>query len=145
MLLSFNANTPITANHATSGVNLKYIGIAATLIALTGIIHFIDAPGSFDDATYKGVLFILNGIFALVAAYGVYRGKTWGWLVGLAVAGGAFVMYIVSRTLGLPGIGVDDEWFEPLGVMSLIVEFTFVVMALVALNASRAVNPAKNQ
>ena len=42
------------------------------------------------------------------------------------VAAGAFVGYVVSRTIGLPGLGVDDAWFEPLGVLSLVAEALFV-------------------
>ncbi len=37
-------------------------GAGIALILVTGAIHFIDAPGSFGDATYKGVLFLVNGI-----------------------------------------------------------------------------------
>ncbi len=32
------------------------------LIIITGVIHFIDAPDSFGESTYKGILFTLNGI-----------------------------------------------------------------------------------
>ena len=35
-------------------------GAAVALILVTGAIHFIDAPGSFGDATYKGILFVAN-------------------------------------------------------------------------------------
>ena len=41
---------------------LTWLGIA--LIIITGLIHLIEAPESFDDATYKGVLFVLNGLGA---------------------------------------------------------------------------------
>jgi hypothetical protein len=34
----------------------------------------------------------------------------------------------VSRTVGLPGLEVDDEWFEPMGLASLVVEGLFVVL-----------------
>ena len=106
-------------------------GIAIALILVTGLIHLIEAPENLQEAAYKGVLFLLNGGAALIAAVGIYRGqKTWGWGLGVLVAGGALVMYVVSRTVGLPGIGVDDEWLEPIGVLSLIVEGLFVAIAL---------------
>ncbi len=106
------------------------IGLAIALIVVTGLIHFIGAPDNFSESAYKGILFLLNGVAALVAAVGIYRGsKTWGWGLGAAVAGGALVMYIVSRTLGLPGLGVDDDWFEPIGLLSLFVEGAFVAIA----------------
>lgn len=80
----------------------------------------------------KGILFVLNGIGALVAAYGIFRGASWGWLLGLVMAGGAIVGYAVSRTVGMPGLPVDP-WLESLGVLSLIVEGLFVFFAIYTL------------
>ena len=101
-------------------------GAGIALILVTGAIHFIDAPGSFGDATYKGVLFLVNGIAAVVAACGIHRGeRTWGWGLGVLVAGGALVAYVTSRTLGLPGLA-PDVWLEPLGILSLLVEAAFI-------------------
>lgn len=103
-------------------------GAAIALILVTGAIHFIDAPGSFGDATYKGLLFVANGIAAIVAAVGIYRGeRSWGWGLGLLVAGGALVGYVISRTVGLPGLA-PDVWLEPLGILSLVVEVSYVVL-----------------
>jgi len=114
------------------------MGLGIALILATGLIHLIDAPSSFDDATYKGILFVANGIGAVIAALGISRGsKTWGWGLGLVVAGGALVAYIISRTVGLPELEVD-QWLEPLGVASLTVEGLFVaVAAYVLANRSR--------
>lgn len=103
-------------------------GAGIALILVTGAIHFVDAPGSFGDATYKGLLFVANGIAAIVAAVGIYRGgRTWGWALGVMVAGGALVGYVISRTVGLPGLE-PDTWLEPLGVLSLMVEAAFIVL-----------------
>ncbi|HYL54967.1 MAG TPA: hypothetical protein VEU73_05265 [Gemmatimonadales bacterium] len=103
-------------------------GAGIALILVTGAIHFIDAPSSFGDATYKGLLFLANGIAAIVAAVGIYRGeRRWGWGLGALVAGGALVSYVISRTLGLPGLA-SDVWLEPLGILSLMVESAFIVL-----------------
>jgi hypothetical protein len=103
-------------------------GAGVALILVTGAIHFIDAPSSFGDATYKGLLFLANGIAAIVAALGIYRGeRLWGWGLGVLVAGGALVSYVISRTVGLPGLA-PDIWLEPLGILSLMVEAAFLVL-----------------
>jgi len=114
-----------------STISSTIIGAAIALIVVTGLIHLVTAPDDFSEAAYKGAMFVANGIAALIAAAGIYRGsKIWGWGLGLVVAGGAMVMYVVSRTIGLPGLGVDGAWFEPIGVLSLIVEGAYVVLAL---------------
>lgn len=115
---------------------LIWVGII--LIVLTGLIHFVDAPDSFDEATYKGVLFLANGAGALLAAAGIWAGKRWGWTLGLLVAVGALAGYVASRTVGMPGIPAEpDAWFEPLGIASLVAEGLF---SLVALSSLRAAN-----
>jgi hypothetical protein len=110
---------------------VKWLAVLAILC--TGVIHFVEAPDSFGETTYKGVLFVANGIGALVAAVGIVRGQRWGWLLGLVVAAGAFIAYVLSRTVGLPGLPAEPEnWLEPPGVASLICEGLFVVLFLVA-------------
>jgi uncharacterized membrane protein HdeD (DUF308 family) len=106
--------------------SLKIVGVVA--IVVTGLIHLATARDSFGEATYKGLLFVANGVGALVAAVGVYRDRAeWGWLLGALVAGGAFLGYVLSRTVGLPGLPAEpDAWLEPLGVASLVAEAVFL-------------------
>jgi len=106
----------------------SWLGIA--LIVTTGLIHVMNAPNSFQEAAYKGWLFYANGMGALVAAYGIYRGKrSWGWNLGLLIALGSLIGYVASRTVGLPHIPAEpDAWLEPFGVASLIVEGLFVAV-----------------
>lgn len=117
---------------------ISWVGIA--LIIAVGLIHFISAPDSFDEATYKGVLFVANGVGALIAAYGIWNGKRWGWAMGLLVAAGALAGYVMSRTIGMPGIPAEpDAWLEPMGVLSMLTEGLFSALALWGL-ASLAAN-----
>jgi hypothetical protein len=102
------------------------VGAGITLIAVVGLIHLIDAPEDLEEGSYLGFLFLANFLGALVAAAGIYRGYRWGWVIGLLVAGGAFAGYVISRTAGLPGLPAEEEWLEPLGVLSLVVETLFV-------------------
>lgn len=127
----------VTRRSTTSTPWIIWAGI--TLIVMTGIIHFVEAPDNFADAAYKGSLFVLNGMGALIAALGIYRGsRTWGWSLGLLVAGGAFVMYIVSRTVGLPGLEIDDNWLELSGVVSMIVELLYMMLYAYVMTQSPA-------
>lgn len=107
--------------------NLRWLGIV--LIIVTGLIHLAEGPEYLEESTVIGVLFFLNMAGAVVSAIGIYRGsRSWGWGLGLFVAGGAIVAYILSRTTGFLGF-YDDEWLEPLGIISLLVEAAFLVVA----------------
>ena len=110
----------------------KTLWTGVGLILATGLIHLVEVPDSFEEAGYKGVLFILNGLGALVAAFGIYRGqKTLGWTLGMLIAAGSFAGYVASRTVGLPGIPAEPEnWLEPMGVASLVAEGLFVMTFL---------------
>jgi hypothetical protein len=114
---------------------VKWLAIAAILA--TGLIHVVDARDAFGDATYKGLLFIGNGVGALAAAIGIYRDqRALGWLLGLLVAGGAILAYVASRTIGLPGLPPEpDAWLEPIGVASLLCETLFVILFMVTRRA----------
>jgi uncharacterized membrane protein YfcA len=104
---------------------LKWGGVA--LIVVIGLVHLIDAPDSLEESTIKGVLFLANFLGALVAAFGIYRNDNWGWALGVIIAAGAFIGYVLSRTVGIFGLP-PDEWLEPLGVLSLVVEALFVLL-----------------
>ena len=89
-------------------------------------------------APYIGVGFVVNFIAALVAAVGIYRDALWGWLLGVLVAGGALVMYVLSRSVGLPGFEhAVGRWSGPLGVVSLVVEALFIAVFLLVVITRR--------
>ncbi len=101
------------------------------LIVATGLIHLIRVPDHFEIASYLGWLFIANFLGSLVAAVGIYRGTAWGWLLGVLIAAASFVLFLVSRTLGLPATHHElvGHW-STLGIISLIVEGLFVALYL---------------
>jgi uncharacterized membrane protein YfcA len=109
------------------------VGAGISLIVVVGLIHLINSPGDLEEGSYTGVLYLANFFGALAAAVGIYRGKRWGWHLGLLVAGGAFAGYVISRTVGLPGLPVETEWLEPLGALALLVEGLFVGVYLAIL------------
>ena len=104
----------------TSGSG-RLVGAGIYLIVIVGLIHLINSPGDLEEGSYTGMLYLANFFGAILAAIGIYRGRSWGWSLGALIAGGAFVAYVISRTVGLPGLGVEEEWLEPLGVLSLLV------------------------
>jgi hypothetical protein len=109
------------------------------LLLACALIHLISAPDHLREATYVGVLFLANGAGALLAAFGVSRDWLWGWLLGALVAGGAFVMFLVSRLIGLPayqehvGMWIGESFGDRLGIPSLFVEVPLVVLSAIAL------------
>jgi len=109
------------------------VGAGISLIVVVGLIHLINSPGDLEEGSYTGVLYLANFFGALAAVVGIYRGKRWGWHLGLLVAGGAFAGYVISRTVGLPGLPVETEWLEPLGALALLVEGLFVGVYLAIL------------
>jgi len=115
-----------------SSPTLKWLALVAILG--TGFIHVVEARDAFGEATYKGLLFVANGLGALLAAFGIYRNQPeLGWLLGLIVAAGALLGYLASRTIGLPGLPAEpDAWLEPMGVASLVCEALFVILFVLA-------------
>lgn len=117
-----------------------WTGVA--LIAIVGLIHLVEGPEYLEEATYIGVLFFLNAIGAAAAAYGIIRGRSWGWTLGALISAGAFVGYVLSRTVGLPGATAltQESLFEPMGAASLLVEALF--LGLYAAIAARRTSTA---
>ena len=113
----------------------KLAGIFVVLAV--GLIHLIAAPDHLEEAPYIGVLFLANFAGAIVAGVGLYQNRLWGWWLGALVAGGAFVMFIVSRLVALPGydehvgMWIGDSLGDYLGIPSLLVEASFVALFVV--------------
>jgi len=108
----------------------RLVGAGISLIVIVGLIHLINSPEDLAEGSYTGVLYLANFFGAILAAIGIYRGRSWGWGLGALVSVGAFAGYVISRTVGLPGLPVEEEWLEPLGVLSLVVEALFVGLYL---------------
>jgi hypothetical protein len=117
---------------ATSSRSLTLWGTA--LITVVGLIHLFVVPEYFGIATYLGVSMLVNFFGSIAAAFGIYRDEWWGWPLGTLMAGGAFLMYIESRTIGLPGL--HEGWLDPPGVLSLIVEAIFMALYLLGITRS---------
>jgi hypothetical protein len=99
----------------------------AGLVLVAGLIHLFLTPEHFEEIAYLGVLFLADFAGSVVAAYGIYRGRRWGWALGALVARGALVAYLLSCTVGLPGVE-EGHLLEPWGVLAMTVEALFLVV-----------------
>jgi hypothetical protein len=102
---------------------------AAALIAVVGLIHLYLAPEYLSEHLYIGCLFVATGVAcAFVAPRLWFRGGQAAWLLGAAVAASTLAGFLLSRTVGLPGFH-EAEW-ELLGIVSIVVEALFLVLAV---------------
>ena len=111
--------------------------VGAGLILGAGLIHFVLTPEHLREATYLGLLFLADFIGSATAAVGIFRGRRWGWALGALVAGGAYALYFVNGTVGLPG-GEGGHLIEPLGLLAKTVEALFLLLCAFALTRSLA-------
>ncbi len=97
------------------------------LIIEIGLIHLLHAQAEYEEAAYMGYLFAANFFGALVAAWGINRRQAWGWGLGVIIALGSVAGYAWSRTLGMPGMEVE-EWLVPYGIVALGLEGIFILL-----------------
>lgn len=109
--------------------------LAISLLIGSGVIHLVIIPqGLIDHPTiqYINALFVLHFIGTVIAAFGMRRRDMyWGWLLGVFLSTGSIAAYAVSRTVGLPGTGIDP-WFVPIGILSLLFEGGFIYLTFLA-------------
>lgn len=108
---------------------LRSLGIA--ILIGSGLIHLLIVPDALYEhpaGKYINVLFVINFIGTIVAAIGMRSRETiWGWLLGLIITSGSILGYALSRTIGLPGVGIEP-WLIPIGLVSLLCEGGFVII-----------------
>ena len=54
------------------------IWAGAGLILASSLTHLVLTPEHLEEATYLGLLFLFYFAGAVVAAFGIYRGRRWG-------------------------------------------------------------------
>jgi hypothetical protein len=114
---------PAIARHAA-------VPASAALIAVA-IVHIIDGPGSLSDQFYIGALeFALTAACVPLAIALVVRPTRDLWITTAALVGLALLLYLLSRTTGLPG-STDDigNWGQALGIVSLATEAAVLAIA----------------
>jgi hypothetical protein len=117
--------------------------LAAAALAVVGIIHLVLSPEYLSEQTYIGVLFIAGGLFLCGLAIALWRADNVpSWMLGALTMAGMGIAFVLSRTTGLPGFK-ESEW-ELSGIVALVLEAAFVLVAIPALAPRRdtAVAPA---
>jgi hypothetical protein len=107
----------------------------AYTILFVGAAHILICGEHFLVATYLGLAFVVNFLGSLVVAASLFLGgRTWAWLLGDVVAGGALVGFVVSRTVGLPGAPeFVGQWFNIAGLLTSGFDVLFITLSLLAL------------
>jgi hypothetical protein len=101
------------------------------LLAAVAFMHYRDIPAKLNETPYLGWMYIL--LVAGCAAAGAWLlSSHWrqGYALGALISLGAVVGYALTRTTGLPGATGDiGNWSESAGIVSLLAEAAFVVLA----------------
>ena len=111
------------------------LSIAGLCLAVA-MIHVTDQGGfrNLDDPTWLGWAYRLLEVGSVAIALVVLGGLLPGRLIALGVlliGAGPALGFILTRTTGLPHDSGDvGNWSEPLGIMSLIVEGTLVLVGV---------------
>lgn len=92
------------------------VAVVATLSGASAVIHLLVIEEHLAGSRATGLAFALLAAFqGLWAVWYAARPTAWlGW-IGLAVNAGAIVVWVLSRTLGLPD-GLDAGGVEPVGL-----------------------------
>lgn len=98
------------------------------LILAVGLVHLVEIPSHYGIRPYLGVLFAINFLVTLVAAFGIWRGaKGWGWSLGALISVLSLLAYLTSRLFGLPAAPeLAGEWTSALGSVAMILEGMFL-------------------
>ncbi|MFL6109425.1 MAG: hypothetical protein ACJ72D_05985 [Marmoricola sp.] len=118
----------------SSRLVLRVATVASILVAAVAHIPVI-AP-HLDEAPYMGVLFIaLTAVCLSLGAAIAASDSTWAYQSAAAVCGAAVLAYAATRLVAFPQLADDvGNWFEPLGVVSVLSESLVVAFALVVLS-----------
>lgn len=109
--------------------------LAAIALVGAGIIHFAYAPGHLDAETSHGVFFLVAGWvqIALAVALTLRTRPERLWLTVAAVANlGAIAVWVVSRTVGVPGSDSESVGFPDVAATLLEAVVVLATLALLA-------------
>lgn len=108
------------------------------MLAAEIAIHVKLAPDHLREIPYIGAGFVLASVLLAVAVVGVLLDRRAGWLLGSALCVGMALLFVASRTVGLPGF--HEAWSSDggLGLVALLPEAFFVGCAAIRIRLPRS-------
>ena len=107
---------------------------SALMMGLAGIVtvHVLDLPAKMEEVPYIGFMYIGAILVAGILMYRMMvRPSRVDFAAAAVLAVAVIAGYVVNRTTGMPG-AMDDigNWWEPLGLLSLIIEAWVVFLGI---------------
>ena len=127
------STTSLPTNSTNIDKMLKVAVIAA--VAVAAVAHVPVIGPHLEEAPYMGVLFIVfTAVCLALGAAMAATSQTWAYRSAVVLCGSAVVVYVATRLVAFPQLSDDvGNWFEPLGVVSVVSETAVVALAMVTL------------
>lgn len=134
MAATASIGTSTTSTSRTTQLLLRAATVAT--IAVAAVAHIPVIAPHLEEAPYMGVLFIaLTAACLTLGAAIAATDATWAYRSAAAVCGAAVLAYAATRLVAFPQLADDvGNWFEPLGVVSVVSETLVVALALLVLH-----------
>jgi hypothetical protein len=127
---------PGVAAAATPGTAARAAAVVALVVETA--VHVYLAPDHLREMPYIGVGFALGAALSVLVLGGMLlaRNAVWPWLFGAVLCAGMAVLFVASRTVGLPGYKETWTSDNSLGLLSTATELVVVSCAAVALRSA---------
>jgi hypothetical protein len=128
-----------TPSGPTLGAALRTVAIAAAIGS--AVIHFALAPAHLDMRTVEGVFFLAVAWGQVAVALALWRwaDRAEPWVAALALNAGVTLVWLGSRTIGVPDTHHTSVAFPD--ALAAALQVTVVVAALLSLRSSTAGRP----
>ncbi|HEU5033501.1 MAG TPA: hypothetical protein VFT62_01955 [Mycobacteriales bacterium] len=141
MAVSQPMSQPLEPERQSVAKPLRAMAMTAAIVV--GGIHLALAQQRYElDSAWIGSVFVAGALVLIVATGVAASGDRWGrplmwggWTVSAAICAAFFVLFVLSRSVGLPGYHRSDV--PPEQVLALVVEAAYVVTFLAAVAQAR--------